>query len=284
MEAKNNIQNGGLICKEASTLIVGQVAKGKGMTYLQVVGDFTQEEVMPWFMNLSQDEQYVYYSNALADNFLCQMNLETQLSEVLLKEPIYLLQLEGKTLYWIQESNHHIYSYDLLVKESKKVIDEEVMTFNLVNGDIWYATKQGIFKCDSKGIGSKKYHPQGAYKLVCNDEEVAWIDYTKEHQVAYMNQSGGEVSYIDNSKSTSIQCYRNYIFYNQAQDRGHLYRYDIKNGLDIKFVPEQVDYLHIIGDTLYYFNLDERVWKKVPVQGGKSSPIMTEEGSIGYGG
>ena len=274
MSLGNNIQNGGLICKEASTLIVGQVAQGRGMTYFEMVTDITQEEVMPWFMNADEIRHEIYYSNMLDRQALYRVDLESKINEVLLKEPVTLLQKHQDRLYFRNENNHYLYSFGLQGKEVKRLIEDDVVTFNIAGERIWYATNQGIFTCSLDGIEKEKVGKERAIRIVCNNNQIAFVDADKAYQVGYMSQFGGETKYLPNSVTTHIYLEEQYLFYSKTLEDGPLYRYSIEDGLEIKFVPEPTSYLHIEGQTLYYFNLDEKQWKKAPIRGGRALPLV----------
>lgn len=271
MNLINNIQNGGLVCRDGSTLIAGQVSRGRGMNYYQVIGDFTQEEVMPWFMNKIHEE--IYYSNALNEDNIWKVDLNTNLHQCVLKEPSYLLQYEEEVLYYINEDTREICSYSLREKENKSLVNEEILTFNILGGRLWYSTEKGLFSCQKDGSGKEKLGDSQAIRLIGSLKGIAFIDRARDYQIGQLDLMTGKVNYISDTAATTLNGEGDYLFYNHHNDRGHLYRYDTNSGFGIKFVPERADYLHIEGKMLYYFNLDEQSWKKIETKGGRPISI-----------
>ena len=270
----NNIQNGGLICDVNETLIVGKVLEKRGMHWIEPEGSFVQNEVMPWFICSDEKGETIYYSDALKGNCLCKMLMHAPIGQVILEEPVYLLQSYEDHLYYLSEKNRGLYSYSLQEKQARKLIDEEITTFTVGKDAIWYGSSKGIVTCNLKGRESEKLCKNEACRIVINETQLAFVDKSNNYSVAYVKQENGEVATIPGSMATSANLYGDYVFYNHAKDKGHIHRYSMENEFDLKFIPEKADYIHIIGDYMFYLNKEQRQWMKVSVQGGKPKVLI----------
>lgn len=267
---ENNIQSGGLICRLNEKLIIADVAKGIGMHWIQEDHQVLSQ-IMPWFLNVDEEDN-LYYSDALKACHLCKMSKGDQAQGILVSEPIYLLKKYGDTLYYINEKNRHLYSYSLSERAVKKIISEEISVFTVGEDTIWYTSNKGILSTDLRGENREKIGKNIAMRLVYDNDKLVFIDKNQEYAVSYIDIKTGTLQTIEGSMSSSINVYDDLIFYNNIKDKSHIYRYSTDSEFNIKFIPERSDYIHIIGEAIYYFNQDNRVWMKVPIQGGK--PVM----------
>lgn len=270
----NNIQNGGLVCKANDKLILAGQVCGAGMYWVK--NGITQEskEVAPWFMNVDEDETFVYYSDACKERHLCKMSVRDRLEVTLLSEPVCLLQRYEDELFYINEKDRKLYSYAIEERGVRKVINEEVTNFIIAEGSICYSNEKGIYVTELSGAQGEKVSKQKATRLIYDENTLIFTNQGSQYEVYFINLQSGEERNIAGSMSSSMVAVEGQIFYSDAKESSHIYRYSIESDLQFKIVPERADYLHLIEDTLYYFNRDKQIWMQVPVQGGKPLPVL----------
>lgn len=276
MMSNNNQQNGGMLYLTDAVKIISQAARGKGM---QWYGDreTTQEKITPYYINAYNKEKAIYYCNAQKNAALCKMRLEDAEEQIIIKESIDLLQKQDNMLYFINKNKNQLYTYALDGKEVEKVLDDKMRCFLVMDESILYATDKALFCCDLEGREKEKIVAGNMIRLVCNDEYIVFIDKDKAYSVGYMNLANNETSYIEGSIATSINIYKDNIFYNNGNNKNHIFRYGIDSEFDLKFIPQPAEYLHIFDETLCYLNQDSKVFMQVSVQGGKPMPLVGED-------
>lgn len=268
----NNIQNGGLICQVDDKLVIGNRVKGTGMYWLQ--GGRCQElkDIMPWFMN--EDEACIYYSDELKDRYLCRMSISDRVDVTLVKEPVYLLQRHKNDLFYINEKNRQLYCYSIGDRAVRSIIEQEISDFVITQEGICYSNERGIFKTSFDGRENEKISKHQAIRLNCDENYLVFADKEQEYILSYINLQSGDVKAIEGSMTSSILVTDGQIFYSNAKENSHIYRYSIESDLQFKIVPERADYLHLIDNNLYYLSKDKERWMKAPIQGGKATPVI----------
>ena len=253
----NNIQNGGLVSS-----IQGDIIHCNLSGEMSIAGINT----IPWFINYDITRNYIYYSNSLKDNYLCKIDLTSKEETVLLKEGVYLLVYSDSKLYYINEANKNLYSYDIGSKSATRLIDEPINTFYIDGETILYSNEKGISKMNIEGGSRETLSKQVAVAISKQDDLICFIDQ-KDYSINYLYE--GEFKRIEDSKTMNLNIYKDCIFYSNANDKSHIYRYSVDSEFNIKFIPERAQYIHIIEETMYYFNQDTKEWKYVSIFGGK---------------
>ncbi len=253
----NNIQNGGLVSVIQDDIIYSKLSEQSIIAGVNTI---------PWFINYDVDRDYIYYSNVLKNNYLCQINMVSREETVLLKEAVYLLVHNNGNLYYINEKNNNLYSYNIGSKKVIKLIDEPINTFYVEDETIWYSNTKGIMKMNINDGHQELFSKQKAVYICKTDDLICFINQ-KDYSISYLID--GEIKQIEDSKASNINIYKDCIFYSNVNDKSHIYRYSIDSEFNIKFIPERAQYLHIIEDVMYYFNEDTKEWKYVSIFGGK---------------
>ena len=253
----NNIQNGGLVNK-----VQGNIIHNKLSQLSNIVGIDT----IPWFINYDSNTNYIYYSNVSKDNYLCRIDLESKEEIILEREPVYLLVNISDELYYINEKDRNLYSYDIGTKKINKLIDEPINTFYIDGETILYSNAKGITRLNNKNGSREVFSKQVAIAICKQDDLICFIDQ-KDYSINYLYE--GEFKRIEDSKTMNLNIYKDCIFYSNANDKSHIYRYSVDSEFNIKFIPERAQYIHIIEETMYYFNQDTKEWKYVSIFGGK---------------
>lgn len=268
----NNIQNGGLICQIDDKVVIGNKVKGTGMYWLQDNKYQELKEIMPWFMNA--DEAYIYYSDEMKDRYLCRMAIGDRVEVTLIKEPVYLLQRHKNDFFYINEKNRQLYCYGIEDRAVHSIIDQEISNFVITQEGICYSNERGIFMTSFNGRENEKISKHQAIRLICDENYLVFADKEQEYILSYINLQSGDIKTIEGSMTSSILARDGQIFYSNAKENSHIYRYSIESDLQFKVVPERADYLHLIDNNLYYLSKDKKIWMKVPVQGGKATPVI----------
>lgn len=268
----NTIQNGGLICQIDDELVIGNKVNDAGMYWLQGNSHQELKDIMPWFMN--QDETFIYYSDELKDRSLCRMTISDGTDVVLVKEPVYLLQRYKNELFYINEKNKQIYSYNIDDRIVHNMIAQEVFDFVITQDGIYYSNERGIFIASFDGKENDKMSSHQAIRLNVDENYIVFADKEKDYVLSYMDLKTGDVKTVEGSMTSSILAVEGQIFYSNARENSHIYRYSIENDLQFKVVPERADYLHLIDNNLYYLSVDRKIWMKAPIQGGKAVPVI----------
>lgn len=271
----NNNQNGGLLYIGETLQIVSHAAKGHGMEWY---GDrkAVQEQITPYYINYYEKEQAIYYCNAQKKAALCRMKIEDAEEQIIIKEPIDLLQRKEDKLYFLNIDKKLIYCYSLKERELERVLDTNVNHFLVTKKGILFATDKGLFRCSDDGREKEKLVEGEMIRIVDSEDHIAFIDKGRDYQIGYFALSDQSVKYIEDSRSTSLNIFGEYIFYSNGKDKNHIFRYGIDSEFNLKFIPQPAEYLHVIDQTLYYLNQDHKAFMKVSVQGGKPMPLIEE--------
>ncbi len=262
----NNIQNGGLVCKLYDAIILANMNSGIGMHWDQ---ERYLAGVMPWFLNV--DGETLYYSDGAKGNYICQMTDEREIT--LVEVPAYLVQQYKQYLYYINEEDSQLYRYSLYERQIQSVVKDTIETFILAEEHIWYTNEKGIFQQPLEGGMPQRICKNSALRLGYSNGKVFFIDKAS-YTINYIVIQTGEVITISEAVASSMNIYGDCIFYNNMNDKSHLYRYSLESEFNIKFIPERANYIHIIDETMYYFNEDQKIWMQVSVQGGKPIQVM----------
>lgn len=265
----NNIQGGGLICTMQDQIIVSNLVNGIGMHWVESNKIF--RDIMPWFMIDYKNE--IYYSDASRNNSLYKLSLVDEVPKLLVSNPVYLLQQYEDDLFYINEDDRKIYKYSLQEKSKSKVVDDEVKVFIVGEDGIWYSNTKGIFHCDLQGRQNEKIEKCQSMRFALGEEHLFFID-TTDYQVNFIELNTGKCDSIKGAMASSINVYKDLVFYNNVRDKSNIYRYSMDNKFEIKFISEAADCIHIIDEMIYYLNRDSKAWMQVPLYGGKSTILM----------
>lgn len=263
-----NLLNGGLVLKENNKLIISDI---KNLTTVYGSAFEAKTEGMFWFMNF--DGNSVFYSDQKRHHALCRMDFQNQREEfVVSAKPCYGLCLKQDWLYYINENDRKVYYCLTNGKSETKLIDEQVESFILEAGKIYYTTSQGIWTCSERGTEKEAVNDVAASTLLLLGEKLVFTDKHKQHLLIILDLHTNSTEIVDGMAVSSMNTDGRYLYCTNRLNDNSIYRIDPEQGNSIRICGESAEYLHVIENELYF--CIEREWYKMSLDGGKPRKIM----------
>lgn len=266
-----NHQNGGLLVRVRDTLLITDIYTYKGLLALEESKITKVSQSIPWFMNKDSNGDNLYYSDQANGDKLCKINLDEREEKVVVDDPVYLVTLHNNTLYYIHQEDNKLYRCDKQGKYKEIIINDNVKSYSISNQKIWYATSAGIWCCNLESFDKQKICSDTGESIVYLDGKIAFCNQSRQYCITIVDLTDFQQYDIENSCATSINIHGKYIFFSHKKDKCALYRYNSISQDNIKFASEATDYIHILEDSIiFYDSYETHEWMKVPVNGGKA--------------
>lgn len=262
-----NLLNGGLVLKTNDKLIISDV---KNLTTVYKSTFESKTEGMFWFMNFEGSS--VFYSDQKQHHALCRVDFENQREEVILDEPCYGLFLNEDWLYYINENDRKVYRCLTNGKSETKIIGDQVESFILEAGEIYYTTSQGIWRCSEKGGEKEAVNDVSASALLLLGGKLVFTNKNKQHQLTILDLHANSTKIVDGMAVSSLNTDGRYLYCANRLNDNSLYRIDTDQGNSIRICGESAEYLHVIENELYF--CIKREWHKMSLTGGEPQKIM----------
>lgn len=267
-----NLQSGGLILKVGESLFITDIKNYSG-TYSLERGKAQAEPIhyegLFWFMNESGN--FLYYSDQLKGNALCKLDIVKQHPEVLLDKPCYQAQRYEDWIYYIHEEDHYLYRCATNGKRDMRLIDEQVESFLLYEGQIYYATPRGIKRSTETGEAREQISELVASSMIRMGTKLCLADKKNRHRLTLIDLETHTTTAIDSIDALSISTDGRYIYCANRLNDGSIYRVDPVHGGSIRICGESADYLHVLENDLYFCS--GREWYRISLFGGEAEPI-----------
>ncbi|MEK4104058.1 DUF5050 domain-containing protein [Paenibacillus sp. FSL R10-2791] len=267
-----NLQSGGLILKADESLFITDIKNYSGTYSLDRANDQAvpiHYEGLFWFMN--EAGNFLYYSDQLKGNVLCKLDIVKQHSEVLLDKPCYQLQRHEDWIYYIHEEDHRLYRCSTSGKRDMRLIDEHVESYLLYEGQIYYATPNGIKRSTESGEASEKISELVTSLLIRIGNKLCFSDAENGHRLTLLDLERHTVTMVDNIVALSISTDDKYIYCANRLNDNSIYRVDPLHGGSIRISGESADYLHVLDNDLYFCS--GREWHRISLFGGEAETI-----------
>ncbi|MDR1687857.1 MAG: DUF5050 domain-containing protein [Clostridiales bacterium] len=231
--------------------------------------DFFSDFEKLWFLNA--DDENIYFSDGSQNNYLCRINENDPEGSVILKKPCGNLILSGDWLYYINELDYKIYRCLRSGRSESRIINEPAAEFIIYGKDeILYAPVSG----GVKGFGANLSADVKPARLCTAGKKLFFADKANNNYLTSIDLNSAS-GYRENRMTDIVPAYinssGNNIYFSNAQDKNNIYKMDTENDSLIKICGESAEYLHIVEDTLYFWN--GNVWKQVSLEGGNSKEV-----------
>lgn len=265
-----NLSSGGLALQSEDQLLLTDLASHSGslLVNMQTPDRLTRLAGSLWFMN--EGGQFVYGSDQLQENRLCRLDKESAELEVVLDRPVYGLIRQEDWLYYINEDDQRLYRCQLNGKHESRITDEQVLSFVMTDETIYYATAQMIRSCLLSGGKNERLKDTQAVNLllVGEGQQLAYVDRDQKYVLTLLDLQTGETRLFEDISPVSMVAKGRYLYCANRHNNNSIYRVDLEQGSKIRICGERADYLHIVGDELYFMN--NREWLRMSLTGGQA--------------
>ncbi|MCR2803401.1 DUF5050 domain-containing protein [Paenibacillus soyae] len=270
-----NIQNGGLVLRVEDRLLLMDNKEFSGTKLLREDAEsgrwaaetFTDD--LLWDMNADGDS--VYYSDQRNRHAVYRLELRTNRKELLIDKPCCQLRLQGGWLYYIEESSERLYRSRLDGKGEQPVAEDKVWSYVCSNDRIYYATPRGIQTCDMSGSRHEKVTDATGYMLIEVGDLLAFPNHHRDGTLTFVAKDGSDAAEIGAIQTASLNTDGEYVYCSNALNNRSIYRVDPVSLRSIRISGDSADYLHLIGQALYYCS--GREWHRLPLGGGEACRI-----------
>lgn len=268
----SNIHNGGLAMKKDGYLYLADLHHYSG-TYIinEESGDSVMTDGVLWFMN--ENGQSLYYSDQARGNRLFKYDLVSSASIQLVDRPVYGLTLSGDWLYYVNETDRKIYR---CLKDGSKescVTDDPAESFLIDSERIYYTTQQGIRVCGLTGSNRELVSEVTAAHMIKMGSRLVFTDKRNHYSLSVLDLETGETSVHDDITPTSLNSDGRYLYCANRSNDSTIYRLDLESGSKIRICGERADYIHILGNEIYFCSRLE--WYRMSLSGGQASKVIT---------
>lgn len=269
----NNVQGGGLVLEANGKWMLTDIAGYSG-TYLldRVTGETSLADGVFWFMAAAEDG--IYGSDQRRGHRLCRFDLALEVVEPISDHPCYGLTLEGEWLYYIHEQDRMVYRRRLGSSGESLVADEAATAFVLHTGQLYYATSQGICRCNADGGSREFVHDAVAAGLLLAGDKLIFADKKNGYRLSVLDLPTGELREHEDIVPGSMSSDGYYLYCSNRRHGDTLYRIDLELGSKIRIYGEAVDHLHVIGNEVLFSSRYE--WYNMSLSGGQATPVITE--------
>lgn len=267
-----NLQSGGLILKAGEALFITDIKNYSGTYYLDsenAQAEPIHYEGLFWFMN--ETGHFLYYSDQLKGNALCKLDITKQYTEVLLDKPCYQPLRYEDWIYYIHEEDRHLYRCATNGTRDSKLIGEQVDSFLLYEGQIYYATPNGIKRCSETGEAREQISECITSMVIRIGTKLCVADTKNRHRLTIFDIESHTTTTIDNMEALSISTDGRYLYCANRLNEGSIYRLDPLYGGSIRICGDSADYLHVVENNLYFCS--GREWYVISLLGGEAEPI-----------
>jgi hypothetical protein len=267
----NNIQNGGLILDIDKKQFLCGVTDGSG-TYIidKNNGEISKIEDIMWFSNVYN--KYIFYSNQKYGNKMYRLDIETYRSEKFLDVPCYQLTIFDNDIFYINELDKKLYSYNLTNNSSNKIIDSQINSFIINAGKIIYNNQNEIALCTTSGRDREVLVNACALRLIFLNNALAFADKKNNYMLTTINIHTGQKYTYEDISTINYNSDGRYIYATNINNGSSIYRIDEDNKACFRIFGDSADYLHIIKDELYFIN--NKQWNKMVLSGGQASQLL----------
>lgn len=272
MNDKGNLSSGGLVLRADDKLVITDLERYSGsFLYDQQEGRYLRLDGILWFMNHAV--QYVYCSDQRRANRLCRLDLESRNLEIILDRPVYGLIHKEHWLYYINEEDKHLYRCHLNGDQESRLTKDAVISFVLYGQTIYYSTEQMIRSCTLAGEENERFIDFGAVGMHLIGSKLAFADRNKQYALTTADVSTGDIQVFGDIIPVSMNSNGRYLYCANRSNGNSIYRIDLEQGSKIRIYGDRADYLHIVGDELYFMNKQE--WLRMSLFGGQALKAIT---------
>ncbi|TCK90649.1 uncharacterized protein DUF5050 [Natranaerovirga hydrolytica] len=265
----SNSINGNLILAVEDSIIINNLSQSN--TILLNNNEVVCEiDALMWFMN--DRDHFIYYSDQKKDNFLCKYNLLTQEETVVVETPCYGLTHDEEYLYYINEKDGKGYRCLVNGKSKTKIIDEQIMSFIIIENSIFYASQKGVIKCDKEGLKKEKVLDTQTNCMVLLKDKLIFNDIKLNNSLSILDLESQDVTNISSIIPSSINTDGESIYCTNALNNNNLYKMNLEDHTTIRICGENVNDLHILNDDIYF--RVQKEWYTMPLAGGQYKKVM----------
>ncbi|AWB43141.1 hypothetical protein DCC85_02095 [Paenibacillus sp. CAA11] len=263
-----NLASGGMVLRTEDQLICSDLASYAGSWLLDPLSPEPPRrlEGLLWFMN--RDGQTVYCSDQLQGHRLCKLDLGSGRLELLLDRPVYGLIRQDEWLYYIHEEDRRLYRCQVNGRGEMRLTDEAVESFVIREEEIYYAADHMLRTCSLTGKQNERYLDLAAAGLVLSGQQLLFSDRQKQYALSIVDLATGEVTVHEDVIPASMNVRGRYLYCANRSNGNSIYRIDLEQGSKIRIYGEPADYLHLIGEELYFINNKE--WYRMSLLGGQA--------------
>lgn len=272
-----NTSNGGLILKlHSGQILLTDVATYTG-TYM-VHSDHSLEKLSEglfWFMNA--DNQDIYYSDQKNSNWLYKYNLFERRAELILDQPCYSLTLKEDWLYFINEIDQNLYRVSKDGSNLTKIVDEQILGFDMTNNPIWYATVHGKVKAfDLLNLKQGEVLDISAVGLIGFDNRfLIYADRYQGYRLTFYDISNEEFLINEDVEATNFNTDGRFIYCSNKKEESSLFRISIEDNNPVRIFGGHADFIHLVDGEIFFLEAGrKRAWYRMPITGGQAKNVM----------
>lgn len=268
----NNAASGGLVLERGGKLFLSDLSRYSG-TYMldQATGETALLDGVFWFMNDAEDG--IYYSDQLRGHRLCRFDTVRGVPETVSEHPCCGLVRQEDALYYIHENDRKLYRFMLRGRDTTCIADEPVDAFALRGDKVYYATAQGIRSCSASDGGREIVSDASAAGLLLVGEKLFFADKKNGYRLSALDLATGSMEAFGELVPGSLASDGRYIYCSNRRHADSIYRVDVSTGSSIRICGESADYLHVVGEHLYFCSGCE--WYKMSLSGGQPVKVIT---------
>jgi hypothetical protein len=217
----------------------------------------------------------IYYSNPRDNDYLYCLDTESLTENCLLARPCGNITVFEHKLYFLDETDSLIYSFDPQTERSTAVLKEQVFSFIIHAGIIYGAFAKGLLEFNLQSRSSAILTDHIPLCLNYTNNGLVFADRSHDCFLSSLDTVKNKPVKINHIKTQSIVTGERHIYAANLLDNSSIIRVDMNSGEAIRFCGEKADKLHIIDGHLYFLNQnDKNAWYKMPLSGGRSIRLL----------
>ena len=265
-----NMLNGGLVKKIDDQIYITNIKDYTGTFYSERFSEYKLiSENIFWFIN--NDDKYIYYSDEKNNNKLYRFNINSRNSEQLVDSPCYGIMMKNESLYYINENDYNLYRVQNDGSNIEKIVDEKIMCYLIDEGKIYYTTQNGIHSCLINGKHREKVLDEIGLRMIKIDEYLLFSDKANQYILNKYNLLTEEKNVYEDIYPISMNTDGKHVYCANGKNGGSIYRININDFAPIRICSNNADYIHIVGNEIYFLNYLE--WYKLSLLGGQPKKI-----------
>ena len=271
-----NVSNGGLIAKLNENLFFCDLYQYSGTRILSEDGvPVWDMKTVMWFA--ASDGRGIYCSNQRDYDYLTYLDGKSMTESRLIKRACFNLVMFNDRVLFIDEEDGFIYEYDPEKAKCALVIKEKTLSFILISDKIFFASENGLKSFDTCGKRMDKLYDCSPVCLNYSDGQLIFADKARGYIISCFDIRQDRHIVLNSTPTQSMITTEEYVFVSSLADNNAIVRININTKESIRFCGENSDKLHIVGDYLYFLNLNENnAWYRVPLSGGRPMKVFNQ--------
>ncbi|WP_199613903.1 DUF5050 domain-containing protein [Paenibacillus alkalitolerans] len=268
-----NSANGGLILKTQGKLFISDARGDVGTFMLDAsTGSAYRASGSFWFMNAHGVD--IYCSDRQRGGALVKLDAGTLTAETILDAPCYGIAYSGGWLIYIDERDGMLYRCRTDGSGNVRLADERAVCFAAAGGNVFFATDKGIWTCGSGGGKAVRIAECAAAHMILFGDKLAYADRERNYALTILDPACGDIVRLDELAPAGLNTDGRYLYCANRRNGRTVYRVDPEQGRNIRICGERADYLHVIGDELYFYGRND--WYTMSLHGGQPLKVVTQ--------